>query len=61
MKSFPFNGKEKYFSPEVEIIPISIEIPMLNGLSGPDPSGEPIGGGDDPDLPWPNSNRSYHG
>ena len=61
MKSFPFNGKEKYFSPEVEIIPISIEMPMLNGLSGPDPSGEPIddGGGD---IGWPtNSNRSYHG
>ncbi|MBR5175434.1 MAG: hypothetical protein IKW89_05835 [Bacteroidales bacterium] len=55
MKSFPIFGKEKYLSPEMEILPISIETPMLNGLSGPDPSGEPIDGGDDPDLPWPDS------
>ena len=55
MKSFPIFGKEKYLSPEMEIFPISIETPMLNGLSGPDPSGEPIDGGDDPDLPWPDS------
>ena len=49
------NGKEIYFSPETEIIPISIETSMLNG------SVEPIGGGNDPDQPWPTSNRSYHG
>ena len=40
--------KEMYVSPEVEVIFISIEPTMT--------SNEPIGGGDDPDLPWPNNN-----
>ena len=60
MNSFPNHGKEKYFSPETEIIPISIEIPMLQGGSG-----ETIiddGGGD---IGWPTSNptsnQNYHG
>jgi hypothetical protein len=53
MYSSPISGKEKYHSPEVEIIPISIETPMLDGLSGPH-SGEPIDDGG-PDIEWPNS------
>ena len=52
MKSFPIHGKEKYFSPETEIIPISIEMPVLNTGNS-----EPIGGGDDPDVPWPDDNN----
>ena len=45
-------NKEFYVTPETEIIPISMENQMLNGLSSPNPSGEKIEDGGS-DLTWP--------
>lgn len=39
--------KEKYATPETEIIPLALQSSVMSD------TGEPIGGGDDPDIPIP--------
>ncbi len=49
METIHMFNKEEYVSPEVEVLFIALQITVLSNT-------EPIGGGDDPDLPWPNNN-----
>lgn len=47
---YMFN-KEKYASPEAEVIPLALQSCVLSD------TGEPIGGGDNPDIPIPGTSN----
>ena len=51
METIYMFNKEKYISPETEIIPLSLQSCVMSD------TGEPIGGGDDPDIPIPGTDN----
>ena len=51
METIHMFNKEEYVSPETELIHLSLQSFVTSD------TGEPIGGGDDPDLPIPGTNN----
>ena len=51
MRTFYIRQKDEYVSPETEVIMIALEAGVAISNDPEEPT-EPIGGGDNPDIPW---------